>query len=149
MPDLRRLIQSKTPLPLRLMWTEITEHISRVTNHSFVVLNCQSVGGGSINQAFLLQAESQAYFLKLNQPQRAEMFAAEMVALQQMADTATIRVPQPICWGVTDQYSYLVLEGLELGGSKTNDWPEMGRQLARMHHHPCISKSSAAAVNAP
>jgi fructosamine-3-kinase len=59
------------------------------------------------------------------------MFVAEAIALKQMYATQTIRVPQPICWGVASDAAYLVIENLELGGKQ--DWEAMGRNLAAMH----------------
>jgi fructosamine-3-kinase len=115
------------------MWLEIAEQITQATNRSFVILQALPVGGGCVNQTYLLQAEFSAYFLKLNQPHRSGMFAAEALALEQIAALSTVRVPQPVCWGVTDQNSYLVLEALSLAGGNCQDWPELGRQLAQMH----------------
>ncbi len=109
----------------------IAKQISQVTGTDFLVQDYRSIGGGSINQAYILLGDQQTYFVKLNQPQRLGMFEAEALALRQIEQTATIRVPDPICFGITDQHSYLVLENLDLAGS--GDWQAMGRQLADLH----------------
>jgi fructosamine-3-kinase len=62
------------------------------------------------------------------------MFEAEALALRQIEQTNAIHVPTPICFGITDQHSYLVLERLDLAGS--GDWQAMGRQLADLHRKP-------------
>ncbi|MFM6121912.1 MAG: fructosamine kinase family protein, partial [Sphaerospermopsis kisseleviana] len=62
-----------------------------------------------------------------------EMFAAEMLGLQQMYETKTIRVPKPVCWGNTNNSSYIVLEWLEMNGGNNKSWQQMGRNLAEMH----------------
>ncbi|NER49879.1 MAG: fructosamine kinase family protein [Symploca sp. SIO1A3] len=116
------------------MWTEIASQISKVTGEAFEIKNRRSVGGGCINQGYCLIGETTNYFVKLNQASQVEMFTAEALGLKQMYATQTIRIPKPICVGTTADYSYIVLEWLELGGSKnTQSWQEMGRQLAAMH----------------
>ncbi|NEQ67290.1 MAG: fructosamine kinase family protein [Symploca sp. SIO2D2] len=116
------------------MWTEIASQISKVTGEVFEIKNRRSVGGGCINQGYCLIGETTNYFVKLNQASQVEMFTAEALGLKQMYATGTIRIPKPICVGTTADYSYIVLECLELGGSKnTQSWQEMGRQLAAMH----------------
>jgi fructosamine-3-kinase len=61
------------------------------------------------------------------------MFVAEFLGLQQMFDTATIRVPRPLCWGTSGNFSYIVLEWLEMAGNSQKSWQEMGYKLAAMH----------------
>jgi fructosamine-3-kinase len=61
------------------------------------------------------------------------MFEAEALGLQQMFDTHTIRVPQPLCTGVVGNSCYIVMEWLEMGGGKSQSSVEMGRKLAQMH----------------
>ena len=116
-----------------MIWTEIDTHISRVTDEKFVSQQHLSISGGCINQGFAISDRQLTYFVKLNQASQVSMFAAEMLGLQQMSTTATIRVPGPICWGTTGNYSYLVLEWLEMTTDNHKSWQEMGRKLAAMH----------------
>lgn len=118
----------------RYMWTEIIKHISQSTGQQFANdsdFDRQSIGGGSINQAFLVRDRHQQYFVKINAASKVAMFEAEAIALRQMYATQTIRVPQTICWGVADRSSYIVMEWLELGGS--GNWELMGQNLAALH----------------
>jgi fructosamine-3-kinase len=115
------------------MWTAIAEQISQATNVPFSIVQRRSVSGGCINQGYCLQGEGIAYFVKINQASQVEMFAAEALGLKEMRATETIRIPQPICWGVSDRSSYLVLEWLEFGRGDTEAWEKMGQNLARMH----------------
>lgn len=115
------------------MWTEIDAHISRVTGEKFQSQHKRSVGGGCINQGYAVSDGELTYFVKLNQASQVAMFEAEMLGLQQMYDTQTIRVPQPICWGIAGSSGYIVLEWLEMGGGNNSSWGEMGRRLAAMH----------------
>lgn len=115
------------------MWTQIAEHLSQTTGETFHVENRRSVSGGCINQGYALIGKEVTYFVKINQASQLEMFEAEALGLKQMLATQTIRVPQPICWGIADRSSYIVLEWLEFGRGTTQAWEEMGRQLAAMH----------------
>ncbi|MEC4888143.1 MAG: fructosamine kinase family protein [Scytonema sp. PMC 1070.18] len=115
------------------MWTEIDNHISQVTGEEFQSSQRRSVGGGCINQGYSVDNSQRTYFVKLNQASQVAMFEAESLGLQQMFQTATIRVPKPICWGIAGNSGYIVLEWLEMGSGSTNSWKEMGRKLAAMH----------------
>jgi fructosamine-3-kinase len=118
------------------MWTLIAEHISQVTAQPFNINQHRSVSGGCINQGYCLQGDGLAYFVKINQASRLSMFAAEAFGLKQMAATHTIRLPEPICWGISDNYSYLVLEWLEFAQGNSLSWEKMGQKLALMHQTP-------------
>ena len=61
------------------------------------------------------------------------MLQAEYRGVQEMAETNTIRVPRPICFGEHRRRGFAVFEHLEFcrGGSEY----ELGQQLARMHRH--------------
>ena len=115
------------------MWNQIAAHISQSTGESFTVEHRRPVGGGSVNQAYALSGNHHAYFIKLNDASRMGMFEAEALGLQQMWKTQTIRVPKPICWGVADSSSYIVLEWLDFGYGTHAAWQAMGQQLAAMH----------------
>lgn len=115
------------------MWKEIAAQISRVTGQPFGIPSQRSVGGGCINQGYACSDGQRTYFIKLNQATQIAMFEAEARALQEMAATQTIRVPQVICWGMAGNSAYLVLEWLELGSGSSAAWKEMGRQLAALH----------------
>ena len=115
------------------MWTEIDAHISKVSGEKFHSLHRRSVSGGCINQGYAVSGEYLTYFVKINQASQVTMFEAEALGLQHMLQTATIRVPKPICWGISGNSGYLVLEWLELGKGNTRSWEEMGRGLAAMH----------------
>ncbi|MBW4615114.1 MAG: fructosamine kinase family protein [Desmonostoc vinosum HA7617-LM4] len=116
-----------------MTWTEIDAHISQVTGEKFHTQQRRSVGGGCINQGYAVSDSKLSYFVKLNQVSQVAMFEAEALGLAEMLTTASIRVPKPICWGTTDNSSYIVLEWLEMAGGNTQSWEEMGHKLAMMH----------------
>ena len=118
------------------MWDNIAARISEVTGDSFFIDNRRSVSGGCINQGYAISSSSRTYFVKINQASQVAMFEAEALGLQQMRATQTIRVPEPICWGIEGTWAYIVLEWLDLGGrGGDRSWEEMGRKLAEMHKY--------------
>ena len=128
----------------QLMWTKISAEISQATGKQFEIVDRQTISGGCINQAYLVSNvggaaptdQREQYFVKLNPAALVAMFAAEARGLSEIAATATIKVPNPICWGVAEDHSYLVLEHLDLTtAASPQNWTEMGRNLAAMHRH--------------
>lgn len=115
------------------MWTQIARHITQTTEKPFEIQKSHPVSGGCINQGYAVSGNSLIYFVKINQANQEAMFAAEALGLRQICATKTIRVPEPICWGIADKSSYLVLEWLEFGGSDSQSWQKMGRNLAHLH----------------
>ena len=113
------------------MWDEIAIAISQATGQKFTSDRRQHRSGGCINQTTKLSDGQRQFFVKTNTANRSNMFAAEAIALQQIQETKTIRVPQPICWGVAGDGAYIVMENLELGGCQ--NWEAMGQNLAAMH----------------
>ncbi|NES96265.1 MAG: fructosamine kinase family protein [Desertifilum sp. SIO1I2] len=111
----------------------MAERIAQATDRPFAIEQTRSVSGGCINQGYSLVGTDRTYFVKLNQASQLAMFEAEALGLTQMAQTQTIRVPQPICWGTADRSAYIVLEWLSFGRGSSSDWEAMGRQLAAMH----------------
>ncbi|MEG3838554.1 MULTISPECIES: fructosamine kinase family protein [unclassified Microcoleus] len=118
------------------MWEKIAAHISETAGETFSIDNRRSVSGGCINQGYYISSSSRTYFVKINQASQVAMFEAEALGLQQMRETQTIRVPEPICWGTEGNSAYIVLEWLDLGGrGGDRAWEEMGRKLAEMHKY--------------
>jgi fructosamine-3-kinase len=115
------------------MWNSIAAHISQVTHQSFQITERRSVGGGSINQAYIVSDKHQSYFVKLNQASQLAMFEAEALGLQEIENSKTIRVPRPICYGLTNQLAYIILEWLDLNHDNARSWEVMGANLAAMH----------------
>jgi len=113
-------------------WQAIIQHIEQASGQAFSVKQQQSVGGGSINDAFVLTGENGAqYFVKTNTAGQKAMFEAEARGLQAMASSNTIKVPEPLCFGDDQLQSYIVMEYLEMDGRA--DQVKLGEQFAAMH----------------
>jgi len=98
--------------------------------------SARTVGGGCINESYLIHSATGVgrYFVKLNRADRLSMFEAEAEGLAEIAATNTIRVPRPICHGVSDRHAYIALEGIDMRpDSSAEAQRKMGEQLAAMH----------------
>lgn len=115
------------------LWTHINAAICDATKQPFNIIAHQSIGGGCINRTFRAEGKDGRYFVKLNNPDAREMFAAEADALSMLQATKTIRVPSPICCGIADNTSYLAMEYLELGWNTETSEEVLGEQLAQLH----------------
>lgn len=125
-------------LPGDALWLGVARHIGAATGERYVVERVQGVGGGCINDAYRVEGAPRGYFVKVNHAARAAMFEAEADGLREIAGSQTIRVPQPVCTGVQGEWSYLVLEALDLAaGSSGPGLERLGRELAAMHRARC------------
>ena len=66
------------------------------------------------------------------------MLNAEFEGFKEMFHTNTIRVPEPICFGITDNGAYIILEKLDFGGY--SEGVLYGQKLAAMHK--CLSPTN-------
>ncbi|MGI8934146.1 MAG: fructosamine kinase family protein [Phormidesmis sp.] len=112
----------------------IAGQIGQVTKQPFQVESQRSIGGGCINQAVAIADRQRTFFVKTNRADRLQMFEAERDGLQAMYESQTVRVPQPLCCGRAGDFSYIVTEWLDLGGScPAAAWQQLGKELAAMH----------------
>lgn len=114
-------------------WTYIAQQIEAASGIAFDPAPPQGIGGGCINTAVRLQDHHQSWFVKINQAHRFEMFQAEFAGLQAMAESATIRVPKPLCVGLSGADCFLAMEFIELSSSNRSSQQLAGEQLAALH----------------
>jgi protein-ribulosamine 3-kinase len=105
--------------------------IAAATDTDFRIAASRPVGGGCINQAFIIEGDAQQYFVKTNRPELSDMFEAEALGLMELESSQALRVPHPVTVGKGDGEAFLVLEYLQMGGN--GDMPELGRRLALQH----------------
>ena len=114
------------------LWDDIAEDIGTATGRRAALSRQGAVGGGCINQAMRVQYGDKQYFVKLNSAYQLPMFEAEARGLQELLDSHTLRVPQPVCWGNNNESAWLVMENLQLDGHGSG--ADLGSGLAEMHH---------------
>ncbi|MEN7548393.1 fructosamine kinase family protein [Rapidithrix thailandica] len=109
--------------------------LTNVCQNKPQIRTVKSLGGGCINQAVRLSTDAGEYFLKYNPEKALHFFEVEAKGLQLLANTQTVKVPQVIGYGKTEDKAYLVLEFLESRYPEAFYWENFGRQLARLHQH--------------
>jgi fructosamine-3-kinase len=114
-------------------WTNIGAQISTATGVPFSVNTAFSIGGGCINEAYLVEGNGQKFFVKLNNFDALTMFEAEARSLAEIHASGTLRVPSPFCWGRSDDRSWLVLEYIAMGSGSVQGAAALGSGLAAMH----------------
>lgn len=110
----------------------IARSIANALGRPFTATSTEPAGGGCINEALVLHGNGERYFVKLNRRDRAAMFVAEAEGLRELHAADAIRVPQPICSGVSGR-AFLVLEYLELGAGGGTSQERLGHRLAALH----------------
>lgn len=111
---------------------DVAASISRATGRSFTPTAIEPVGGGCINRTLVVSDGRQRFFVKLNCPDRADMFAAEAEGLRALRAAEALRVPAPICTG-RGREAFLVLEYVDFGSEQPTSLEQLGRGLAALH----------------
>jgi fructosamine-3-kinase len=114
-------------------WQTIEQAITAATGKSFKVLSAESFAGGDINTVFRLLGKQDNYFVKLNRPNLAAMFEAEMEGLQALAAAKTIRVPEAVAFGQDQAHAFLVMEYIDLKPLRGGAEALLGQRLAQIH----------------
>jgi len=112
----------------------IVRDIESHTQHSLTPYQLSPIDGGSINEAYHLQSGEHAYFIKVNQVHLSTMFEAESLGMSALRSLNCIRIPEVICYGQTEDHSYLALEYIELSPLRGRASKTLGTQLAQLHH---------------
>lgn len=97
---------------------------------------CQSIGGGSINEACRVEWAGESYFVKWNSTGKyPQMFEKEVAGLKILKDTTCIKVPEVLALGKSETDSFLLLEYIQQAETDSNFWINFGEQLADLHRN--------------
>lgn len=117
-------------------WQDIEQAISAATGTSFRLDRQDNIGGGCINTAMRISGGEREYFVKFNAARLLDMFEAEADGLRDMAAAGAVRVPAPVCTGVSGTQAFIVMEYLAMGGrGGATVMAQFGEQLAQMHRY--------------
>ena len=59
---------------MRQIWHDIAHAIAKATSQPFVSIDSQPIGGGCINEAYIVHMDGQHWFVKLNSVDKLDMF---------------------------------------------------------------------------
>lgn len=103
-------------------------------SQSVAIISTKPLSGGSINNAFLIEASVGHFFLKHNTASKfPQMFHKEARGLELLRNTATIDVPEVLHTGETDGQAYLLLSYVKSSPPSPVFWEMFGKQLAALH----------------
>jgi fructosamine-3-kinase len=95
------------------------------------------VGGGCIHTALRLDGRApsgpRTFFAKVNEREKASLFAAEADGLAALREAATLRVPAVIAHGHDDEHAWIVLEWLELVALDAASATRLADALVALH----------------
>lgn len=114
-------------------WNNLFQHFETFLHQDFKNCTVRQIGGGCINQTFLLENTKQRYFLKLNYAHAESVFLAETEGLKEIAQTKTILVPEPLLTGKVDNLVFLLMRYFDSGHPNKKSHYKLGEQLATMH----------------
>ncbi|QCX01904.1 fructosamine kinase family protein [Aggregatimonas sangjinii] len=100
------------------------------------ISNIQSISGGDISEAFLLETDTERFFCKVNHQNDAyTMFVAEKLGLDAISQTKTIAVPKILLCEALEKGGFLVMEYIEPKQTSSIDMERLGHHLAALHRH--------------
>ncbi|MDC1287526.1 fructosamine kinase family protein [Gammaproteobacteria bacterium] len=112
-------------------WQQLAATLAVQLQRPLSEAQVRPLAGGDINRAFRLDCGAARFFVKLNDVGREAMFVAERAGLEAIQRSRTIRVPVVYLTGSDDEFAYIVMEYIDLGGPQ--DFDRLARALAAMH----------------
>jgi len=98
------------------------------------ITKIQSISGGDISQAFLLETDTERFFCKVNRNRNAfAMFLAENEGLDAISKTKTIATPAVLLCEALENGAFLVMEFIEPKRPSVKDMELLGHKLSALH----------------
>lgn len=119
----------------------LSDHLSQLLaeklGQASTIQQAKPVHGGSINDAFRLETEAGAFFLKINRAdQFPSLFASEVRGLDLLRHSAELRVPNLLAQGELEDTTFLLMEYIPSVEEEAHDFQaRFGRSLAKLHRH--------------
>ncbi len=116
------------------MWNAIADQLSDTLQFGYKITERTRVSGGDINENYQISDGEQRYFVKVNSPEKIEMFECEKENLAKLRSTNTVQVPEFITLGKTKEAAFLILNYLPT--KPLYQCPSsriFGEQLANLH----------------
>ena len=111
---------------------EFSDYLSNLIDSNINTI--QTVSGGDISAAYLIQTKQNKYFLKVNSKAWAlDMFKVEAQGLTAINNTKTIATPEVIAFDTFKNESFILLEYVESKRATSKDMELFGRQLGQLH----------------
>jgi fructosamine-3-kinase len=126
--------------PYGALEAKLSTAISDATEALFEATAIEPVSGGCIHTAVAIEGamagEAHRFFAKVNDADKAAMFAAEAEGLGALRAADAIAVPDVVTHGHDDEHAWLVLEWLDLAPLREASAADLGVALAVQHRLP-------------
>jgi protein-ribulosamine 3-kinase len=117
-----------------LLQNEITFALQSYTGQNIHIKNSSPLSGGSINNAYRLETNAGAFFMKYNRASAYPgMFQQEARGLELLLKAKAIRVPEVIAYGEAGNDTFILLEYLNSSVKKNHFWEDFAHNLAALH----------------
>lgn len=113
-------------------WQLFEKTLSEDMSADINIESVDPVSGGDTSRAFQIKTNQADLFVKLNNPDYEHMFRLEWSGLIEIASSASIRTPQPVTVGRTQNAAYFVMEYMEFVDKL--DQQAAGKAIADLHH---------------
>ena len=119
------------------MWNTLTQLLSDTLNSPFTLAHKQQLTNSSADHLFKISDGQQQFFVKVAPLASLERLECEAADLELLTKESMFMVPDCLLTGTTLEYSFNVLEWLDLAPhtdqAKELGWRHMGEYLAQLH----------------
>jgi fructosamine-3-kinase len=121
-------------MPLSPSWQAVIQQRLSRCEAPHQEVRCWPVGGGSINETYLVRISNRDFFCKVNSATKfPQLFLKERQGLALLGTHGIIKVPSCIDCFEYDSHQVLVLEWIAEGEKTDTFWKKFGEKLARLH----------------
>lgn len=112
---------------------ELADAIANALGSEVSVKSARRVSSGSVNTCTRFDTSSGAIFVKHGAADSLTMFEAEADGLDELARANTVRTPKVLAVSTREQFSFLVLEWIDLCDDGWRSEAKLGQRLAVQH----------------
>lgn len=114
---------------------DIESFLGNIKGEKTDIISFSQIGGGSINNTYLINTGKGDYFIKMNDVDLYPlMFEKETTGLRLLKKQGIFYVPEVIGTGVVENMAFLILEYIPGGVPDKSFWKTFGKQLAALHN---------------
>lgn len=122
----------------REMNQSVRECLALLGHESVAELQVAPVGGGCISEAMHVRwrgddGRQRSLFVKRNLASMKDNFECELAGLKALAESGTMRVPEPVAVVCSGESVWVATQWIESGKRPANFFERFGRELAQLH----------------
>jgi len=115
------------------MWNSVNEQISQAMHFDFKHTFKRQLQSPNSDKYFELRDENHRFFVKVAHLSDLERLECESFNLKLLTQESLFMIPDCIATGCNIEFSFIILEWLELDKLPHSNWHTMGEHLATLH----------------